>query len=830
MVFSFSVSAGILKGKITDRSGESLPFATVYVHGTTMGTSANAMGEYQLQLPAGTYKIACQYIGYRQSSLSLTIGADETVQYNFQLEDQGLQMKEHVVKASEDPAMYIMRKVIGRRKFHKDQIEAFQTGIYMKALLKTRQTPDKVLGQKVNKEEAGLDSAGKGILLLIEQIATYYRQGGKERTVIHSVRESGDPNGMGVPKFPDVISFYENNIHISSQLNPRGFVSPLNDFAFNFYKFRLEGDFKEGNHTIYKINVMPKRLYEPVFSGNIYVVDEDWSLHSLDLTVTKKSNMELIDTLRIEQVYLPLQRDLWVIKQQVLYPTIKIFGFDFTGSFVTIYNDQKVNEPAPDSIFNEKVISEYDAGANKKDTTYWSAARPVPLLEEEAKDFQDKDSLRQRFERPEYIDSVRRRFNRPKVSSLIIGGYTYRGKDDKFLLRTNALLTGLANYNTIEGLNIAPKFSLAWSLDSANSITGTAALRYGFENGHFNAIGRINYVHSDRDWRTKYWSAGVEAGKYVFQFNPNNPLDALYNTISTLFYRRNYLKLYERWNGYLHFTKNHGNGFRWSAKLGFQQRLPLQNSTDFSFAREDMGGFTENMPPEFKGYSWEKHNAVTAGISISYQPGFTYVKYPDYLQPYSSKLPTFTLAYEKGIPSVLDSKVDFDKWRFSVRDNISLKLLGNLAYHLSTGGFLNTSQVNIPDLNHINGNQLTLASPYLESFQVAPYYTYSNQSGLYGEAHLEWQLKGFLTNKIPLLRQLRWYLVTGGNVYYVDQNLYHTEAFVGIDNVGYEKFRVFRIDLVQSWNSMNLPVTAIRVGLSPTSIIRLNLGDRSGEW
>jgi len=828
--FPFAVSAGVIKGKITDQKGEPLPFATVFVLGTTIGTSSNVEGEYQLNLNAGTHQIACQYIGFKQASTTITIGANEVKQHHFVLEMQGLQMKEHVVKASEDPAVYIMRKVIAKRKFHLDQISAFQSGIYLKAALKTREAPDKILGQEVNKEEAGIDSNGKGMLLFIEQLATYYRQDGRERTVIHSVRESGNPNGLGVPRFPDVISFYENNVYISSQVNPRGFVSPLNDFAFNFYKFRLVGDFQEGGRTIYKINVTPKRLYEPLFKGDIYVVDEDWSLHSLDVTATKKSSMELIDTLRISQVYLPLQSDLWVIKQQVLYPVLKIFGFGLAGSFVTVYNNQKVNEPAPDSIFKKNVISEYDQNANKKDTSYWASVRPVPLLQEESRDYVEKDSLRLRFEDPRYVDSMRRRSNRFRPANLLVNGYYFRGRESAFTLRTNSVLSGLVNYNTIEGVNVAPKFLTTYHSDSATSLRGVFALRYGFENAHFNAIGRVDYIRKRKDWIGKFWSVGVEAGKYVFQFNPNNPLDAIYNTISTLFYRRNYLKLYERWNGYLHVAKNHGTGFSWTAKAGFQQRLPLNNNTSFSFAKESAGGFTENMPAEFKGYKWEQHNAVTAKVSLSYQPGYTYVKYPEYMQPNRSRMPTFTLSYEKGIPNVLDSKVDFDKWRFGIRDDIGLKLLGTFSYNIATGGFLNDRLVNIPDLNHINGNQLLLASPYLESFQLAPYYAYSNHEPIYGEAHVEWYLKGFISNKIPLLRQLRWYIVTGANAYYVNDNLFYTEAFVGLDNVGYDKFRMFRIDFVQSWNSFKLPTSAIRIGMSTGSILKITLGDRSGEW
>lgn len=830
MMLPVALFAGMLKGKVTDKRGEALPFATVFVQGTTIGTSANAQGEYQLSLPAGDYQIACQYIGYRQGALSLTLASDQTRTHDFQLEEQSLQMKEYVVKASEDPALYIMRKAIDRRRFHLDQISAFQTGIYLKAVLKTRTTPDKILGQKVNKAEAGLDSNGRGILLLLEQFATYYKQNGKERTVIHSVKESGDPGGMGVPRFPDVISFYENNIFISNQVNPRGFISPLNDLALSFYEFRLVGDFKEGEHTVYKINVSPKRQYEPLFSGDIYIVDNHWSIHSLDLTVTKKANMELLDTLRIKQVYLPLQSDLWVVKQQVLYPALKILGFDFAGSFVTVYNNQKVNDPAPDSIFNSKVVSEYDRGANKQDSAYWTTLRPVPLLDDEVKDYLEKDSLRLVFDDPRYKDSVRRKGNRLKPGAFLMSGYSYRGKEDRFTLRTNALLSGLVNYNTVERVNVAPKIFTNYRIDSSNSLQGKFSVRYGFANTHFNAIGRINYVHEDPQWRSRSWKLGLEGGKYVFQFNPNNPLEALYNTLSTLLYRQNYFKIYERWNANLYFGRNHGTGFSWNGRLSFQQRIPLQNTTDFSFARSGIGGFTDNMPVEFMGYKWEQHNAVTSRLSLSYQPGYTYVKYPEYLQPIRSRYPVFTVSYEKGLPNVLNSRVDFDRWRFAVRDQMNLRLLGSLAYNMATGGFLSSRYVNIPDLHHINGNQVTMAAPYLESFQLAPYYAYSNREPLYGEAHVEWYLKGFLTNKIPLFRQLRWHLVTGANAYYVNEGLYHTEFFVGIDNFGFDKLRLFRIDYVQSWNSLNLPSSAIRVGISTGSFLQLNFEERGVEW
>src|SRR5579872_5237330 len=78
----------------------------------------------------------------------------------------------------------------------------------------------------------------------------------------------------------------------------------------------------------FKIQVTQKRGYEPCFNGYIYIVDDDWAIHSLNMTLVKQSGMDIIDTLKVDQLFLPLQKDTWVIKSQVLYFTVNLLGFD----------------------------------------------------------------------------------------------------------------------------------------------------------------------------------------------------------------------------------------------------------------------------------------------------------------------------------------------------------------------------------------------------------------------------------------------------------------------------------------------------------------------
>ena len=91
----------------------------------------------------------------------------------------------------------------------------------------------------------------------------------------------------------------------------------------------------------------------------------------------------MLDTLRVEQTYIPLSKHAWIIKNQVQSASLTILGFDIVINFMAIYDNQKINESIPDSLFDDKIVSSYLSEANEKDTAYWKDIRTVPLEEDE---------------------------------------------------------------------------------------------------------------------------------------------------------------------------------------------------------------------------------------------------------------------------------------------------------------------------------------------------------------------------------------------------------------------------------------------------------------
>ena len=141
-------------------------------------------------------------------------------------------------------------------------------------------------------------------------------------------------------------------------------------------------------------------------------------------------------------------------------------------------------------------------------------------------------------------------------------------------------------------------------------------------------------------------------------------------------------------------------------------------------------------------------------------------------------------------------------------DNMNFKLRGELRYRISIGGFINANKVEIPDFQHFNGNRVYSNKKYLNSFQLASYYRYSNTRQFYSVVHVEHHFNGLLTNKIPLFNKLKWYLVAGTNTFYVNRDNYYTEIFAGLENI----FKFLRVDFINAYEPGVRYQFGVRVG------------------
>lgn len=91
-----------LFGHVTDKkSGEHLPYITVALKGTTIGTATDASGHYFLKnLPEGEFTLVVQAVGYKAIEKAVVLKKGGTQEINFEIEEDLVALDEVVVSAN----------------------------------------------------------------------------------------------------------------------------------------------------------------------------------------------------------------------------------------------------------------------------------------------------------------------------------------------------------------------------------------------------------------------------------------------------------------------------------------------------------------------------------------------------------------------------------------------------------------------------------------------------------------------------------------------------------------------------------------------------------
>ncbi|WP_299759018.1 DUF5686 and carboxypeptidase regulatory-like domain-containing protein [uncultured Pontibacter sp.] len=842
--------AGILRGRVTDENNKGLPFASIYIEETASGTATNDQGLYQLQLSPGTYTLEFKYVGYRAHTQTVTVGK-AAQELNVQLQPEVLNLKEVVVKASdEDPAYGIMRNAIKLRKYHRDEVNAWSARVYMKGVARMDKVPSKILGVKI----VDVDT---GIVYLSESVSELaFKKPNKIHERMISSKVSGQKKGFSFNQASEMsISFYDPLLKVVG-LSERGFVSPLANNALMFYRFEYLGTFQENGRTINKIKVIPRRKHDPVFAGNIYIVDGSWRIHSTDLKLTKDSGIEFVDWIRVRQVYAPVAEEVWMpVSQRFTFEAAGL-GFKGGGYAMGVYSNYKVQpaytrppkveevepEPSPepeiaaakparkpkykviapeeaaqpvqpvvsDALFSKEVLL-VENDANKRDSAYWASVRPVPLTQEEVVDYQKKDSLEVVKNSRPYQDSLDAVRNKPSFGSFLLGGYTYSNSYERKFYRFDPLLSltggpSILQYNTVEGVAADVRINYRKNFEDRRYYQIEPAVRYGFSNKKLNGKLLLSYQYDP----IKNSTISVEGGRYVSQINYLDPISPFVNTLYTLFAERNYLKLYQRDFGQISYRSELWNGFRLNTSVNYAHRMPLQNTADFTFrdrGKDEPSRFTSNVPDnaELPGASFTPHQALTVTAALSIKPGMRYISRPDNKINLGSKYPTFTLSYRGGIKA-FGSDVKYNTAGLSISDDVSFGLLGRSKYSVLGATFWGKEGMRLMDYKHFNGNRTLVAGTY-EGFQLLDYYRYSTNNR-YLEAHYEHHFNGFIFNKIPLFRKLKWQEVVSLNYLNTQESRHYLELGLGIEHI----FKVLRVDFVTSFQEGNKARTGVMVG------------------
>lgn len=828
----------LLEGLVLDTAGKALPFANVaaYPAGAgqaeqtgpdavpAAGAASNLEGRFQLALEPGRYRIVVRYVGYSRVERSVELSA-EGLFVELRLAPQALRLDDVVVRGDEDPANGIMRQAIARREGYRTEQPAFSVDAYVKGLQRIDKAPERVLGFRV--DAAGiLDSSRSGIVYLSESISRLHvlkRDAGPDRTREDMVasKVSGDDQAFSFNEAaPMELSVYDERVEFLG-LSERALVSPLADDAFFWYRFRLQGTYVEDGRLVNRIELLPKRAQDPVFRGFIEIVEDSWRVLATDLLLTRQAGIEFIDSLSWTMRYVPMasgpQQTVWLPQSRNFRFQFGLLGIRGSGYFMAHYSNydlrpafspkapRMAGEPDPAKRFFGPETLKIQEGANEQDSIFWVQRRPVPLSLPERADYRAKDSLAELRKQPAYLDSIDRIENKPELMNLLVG-YGYQNSKRKTVYYFGSPLGRMA-YNTVEGWTLGADVGWQKELERHRQVTIQAGGHYGFGNRTWMTDARMRWrfdaVHDG--------SLVLGGGRRMTDYHPN-AMERFPNTVYSLFAEQNFLKLFETRGGFLQVSRELFNGFSVEASGRWHRRVPWTNFSGAKPLINTERTFLSNNPrnetwdPENPTLPFQEHNAAILDLSFRYVIGQRYASEPDRRFRLGSRWPTLVLNYRAGLP-VLGSGLDYRRLEGGLDQTINAGLWGRSQVQVLGGGFLGPlldrgiggglgggDSLAFQDYRHFGGNRTVFLASGVDRFRVLPFFARST-NGPWAQAHAEHHFNGFLFNKIPGFRKLRWQCVVGGHYLWTEQHGHYGELTFGIEHI----LRILRVEAAVGW-------------------------------
>jgi len=756
---SFSLISQV-KGKVVDNDNNTLPYVSIYLKNSLSGTVSNDSGFYELNIQKkGKHTIVFQFLGFKTVEKIVTI-QKFPFQLNATMIPEDVLLKEVAISSKENPANTIIRNVIANKEKNTNKSGKYTADFYSRGLFKVKDAPKKILGQEIGDLGGGLDSTRSGIIYLSETVSkiTYQKKPKKFKEVIVASKVSGESNGIAFNRADEVnFNLYLNQVPIVDAK----LFSPIANYAFSYYQYKLEGTFYDKNgKLINKIHVTGAQINNPA-----------------------------IDVLNIKQDYnYDEKTQIWALILQTIDFKVGLLGFKMNGRFSASYSNYNFQPIYNKKTFTKEVLS-FEKDATKKDSAYWSTLRPVPLTIEEKEDYLKKDSIKLIHTSKKYLDSVDTKSNRFKLFSPLLG-YTHKNsyKKSSFNYKGPLLKT---RFNTVQGFETTLGFRFAKRKnDLGNRWSIGTDLNYGFSEKKLRPI-----VSFYKNWNQfKRPQLSILAGNKISQFDYKNPMPTIPNTLLSLFFKDNYAKYYDKIFAKINFSEEITSGVRFFSSLEYAHRKPLFNNTDFSFFYKDKVYLTNNpIASQSTTAPFEEHAIFSTVIGTEINFGSKYILYPD---------AKYTI-YNRKYPTLNINHLHSDFVSLKVNQNIGLASLGDFRYSAKTGAFLKEKEIAFIDFYHPLVNRILVTQKNrLTAFNISDYYQFSTNKA-FAEVHTEHNFKGFLLNKIPLVKKLNLHTVISAKSYFSSDNKPYAEFGVGLDNIGWGKWRFLRVDFIQSHHNGN---------------------------
>lgn len=770
LFLGFSELSAQIQGVVVDsETGDPLPYINVYYEGKGVGTITDVDGKYSIPYHQGWNELTFSMVGYSTQVIKVSASTKRLnvkMKSDLVLEEVVVKPKKEKYSRKNNPAVEMMKKVINAKKANDlGEKDYYSYDKYQKITFSLNDiTADSLRESNLFKkypffreQVEKCEVTGKNILpISVDETVSQkvYRKDPKsEKTIIKGLNSSGvnelfNTGDMLTTVLKDVfqdINIYQDKFRFLQY----PFDSPVSKSGIAFYKYYIMDTIQVEKDKCFHLTFVPNNSQDFGFTGHLYVLaDSTYRVKKCVLNIPKKSDINFVDNMIIEQEFDELPTGEWVLMRDDMLCELsylkKVLG-SFQVRRVTRYSNFGFEE-IQERIFKRKGDEIKDVNAMMRDDSFWDEFRPTKLTKSESKMDIFVENL-SKIKGFKYIIFVAKAF---------IENFVETGTKDCPSKVDIGPINTMISSNYIDGLRLRMSAQTTANLHPHLFLKGYYA--YGFKDGKSKYMGEVEYSFNKKEYLPREYPKNSLT--FTYQYDNMLPTDKFlgtdkdnvftslkFTTVDQYNYERTAKLKYEleRETGLkTTITLKHGN-YEPCGKLFYRT---MENESKL---QQSVGGnaLTEQ---EYLTSPFNIHDFSTSEISLEmrYAPGETFINTKQRRLPVNLDAPIFILRHTSGFKGVLGADYNYHVSEASLYKRWWLASWGNIDTSLKGG--IQWSKVPFPLLIMPAANLSYIIQD--ETFCLINNMEFLNDR--YASLDISWNMQGKLFNRIPLLKKLKW--------------------------------------------------------------------------
>ena len=842
LFFSLTTHAQ-LRGVVVDaEKGDTILYPSATYRGHHIAVSGNAMGEYTIERHNG-WQLTFTAVGYKPKTITINASTPEVL--NVKLKPDTRQLAEVVVKSKRakysrknNPAVELMKRVIAAKKrTNLENHDYLSYTKYQKLTMAINDiTPADMDSGFIGKHKWLLDQVetssynGKLILpLTVDETVTQhlFRKNpkdekdivmGQSSSGVNQLIQTGDIMTVAMKDVLTDVDIYDDQVRLLQY----PFTSPIGKDAIAFYRYYIEDTVYVDHDLCYHLQFIPNNQQDFGFRGELYIL-ADSSLHvkRCNLTIPKRSDVNFVENLQIQQEYRKLPNGEWALSVDDMIVEMKVAKF---LSKVLITRTTRLSDydfqPLAKQLFKGKAKVKREANSQMRDEAFWNKYRTVELTKSES-------SMSAFVHRIEQIKGFKYIIFGAKA---FIENFVETGDENHPSKFDFGPVNTLITKNFIDGYRTRISGQTTANLNKHWFFQGYYAHGFHSKKNYYDAmltysLNKKDYLPREFPKRTISFESTYDimspSDKFM-QTDKDNVFTAFKwaKVDKMMFYNRQQLKFeYEQ---------------EWGLKTTIGLKTEENEAAGALYFNPINSGFIYDTP-EGTPVGDLIHNGKirTTELSLQFQlaPGRTYINTKQRRLPINLDAPVFTLGHTMGLKDVLGGDYKYNFTEAGIYKRFWMNSWGKIDVYLKAGAQWN--RVPYPLLIMPAANLSYIIED--ETFNLINNMEFLNDR--YASLDASWDLNGKIFNRIPLLKKLKWreylgvkalwgkltdknnpYLAQNENssvlmqfpegCYIMDPHKPYVELIAGVHNI----FKLLHVEYVHRCNYNELP-TAHKNGI-----------------